>query len=221
MECETLYQRYRKLTLDTSLPTASTTYSRVGSLKNIFHNTTVTNSNEGSPICLKCGGPVHLDENLCPSVAFLEGYMYAQRQHQHEPRNGDNDGVAKKKKRRRRPKMLYQMYRPTPPEPQPLIQTKNARKRRRRRARRRLMNEQIRKEKKRQEWIIREAKIREEAKTREETITRESRPQEEEEQARLMSLGYAPTRVYQSEAYMFYQLLTRHNGCFTFMLVLL
>ncbi|GMG33659.1 unnamed protein product [Aspergillus oryzae var. brunneus] len=77
MECETLYQRYRKLTLDTSLPTASTTYSRVGSLKNIFHNTTVTNSNEGSPICLKCGGPVHLDENLCPSVAFLEGYMYA------------------------------------------------------------------------------------------------------------------------------------------------
>ena len=57
--------------------------------------------------------------------------------------------------------------------------------------------EQIRKEKKRQEWIIREAKIREEAKTR------ESRPQEEEEQARLMSLGYAPTRVYQSEAYMF------------------
>lgn len=81
--------------------------------------------------------------------------------------------------------------------------------------------EQIRKEKKRQEWIIREAKIREEAKTREETITRESRPQEEEEQARLMSLGYAPTRVYQSEAYMFYQLLTRHNGCFTFMLVLL
>ncbi|KAB8225933.1 hypothetical protein BDV33DRAFT_198346 [Aspergillus novoparasiticus] len=93
-------------------------HSRVGSLEDIFHNTTVTNSNEGSPICLKCGGPVHFDENLCPSVAFLEGYMHAvwfcvpydhvqytdiweQRQHQNEPRNIGNDGVAKKKKKKR------------------------------------------------------------------------------------------------------------------------
>ncbi|KAE8322614.1 hypothetical protein BDV39DRAFT_209654 [Aspergillus sergii] len=106
MECETLYQRYRKLTLDTSLPTALAAHSRVSSFENIVHNTTVTNSNEGSPICLKCGGPVHFDEKLCPSVAFLEGYMYAQRQYQNEPRNVGNDGVAKKKKKKKRAKMV-------------------------------------------------------------------------------------------------------------------